>query len=174
VTSGPDVPVFDRFQPLSRVHAAAVAEIERNSSPAPWSARQVEEEIGKSHSRGWVALSPEERVLGFGVYWLVAGEAQLANLAVSPAFRRRGLGGSLLAHLMTEARRESALRMTLEAREGNLPARRLYENMGFFETGRRPGFYDGLISASGAPGVRSSATGRETAVLMEKIFDPSP
>jgi ribosomal-protein-alanine N-acetyltransferase len=66
---------------------------------------------------------------------------QVQNLAVHPAFRRRGVGRFLLAEGLREAHRRGARLATLEVRPSNLAARRLYASLGFVETGRRPGYY---------------------------------
>ena len=55
-----------------------------------------------------------------------------------------------MRHVLTEAGRRGALRATLEVRESNEPARRLYESLGFAVTAVRPRYYtqpeeDGLI-----------------------------
>ena len=78
----------------------------------------------------------------------------MAELAVHPGCRRRGLGTGLMRKLLQEALAQGARLMTLEVRAGNGAARRLYEKLGFRETGRRPRFYEG----------------KEDAVLMEKVL----
>lgn len=83
-------------------------------------------------------------VAGFAVWRAVAdGEWELLNLAVSPAFRRRGLGAALVAAIPPG-------RIFLEVRESNAAARALYENQGFRLLGRRKRYYndpveDGIV-----------------------------
>jgi len=66
---------------------------------------------------------------------------ELENMAVLPAFRRRGAGSALLAALVAEARAQQAERILLEVRHSNQAAIRLYEQGGFELLGRRPGYY---------------------------------
>ncbi len=89
---------------------------------------------------------------GFIVAWHVADEAQLAEFAVDPDHRRKGLGRTLLRKVCANAASEGLARVTLEVREGNMAARALYVSEGFILTFTRPRFYDN----------------REAALLMEK------
>jgi ribosomal protein S18 acetylase RimI-like enzyme len=50
---------------------------------------------GSAHQR-WA-------VVGYGILWHAADEAELADLAVHPAFRRSGVGVSLLDRFVEEA-----------------------------------------------------------------------
>jgi [ribosomal protein S18]-alanine N-acetyltransferase len=80
----------------------------------------------------------DARVAGFAVARrLVEGESELLNLAVDPAFRRRGIGRRLVAEL-TSGQRGA---LWLEVRESNTAARKFYKSLGFRETGGRPGYY---------------------------------
>jgi [ribosomal protein S18]-alanine N-acetyltransferase len=79
------------------------------------------------------------RVTGFLVGRTTAeGEHEVLNLAVAPAFRRRGAGRELL--------REFALRqhgqIFLEVRQSNQVAQDFYKSMGFRQVAVRPGYYD--------------------------------
>ena len=55
--------------------------------------------------------------------------------------RRRGFGRLLLATLLRAARDAGCERAFLEVREGNAPARALYEGAGFRPCGRRKDYY---------------------------------
>ena len=70
-----------------------------------------------------------------------AGEWELENIAVAPAFQRRGVAGKLLKVLIDHMRQNHASTVFLEVRESNLPARRFYEKQGFNEVGRRRHYY---------------------------------
>ena len=73
---------------------------------------------------------------------LVVDEGYIDNVAVFPAWRRRGVATRLLGRLCAHARREKLQFLTLEVREGNLPAIAFYQKLGFAQVGRRPRFYD--------------------------------
>jgi ribosomal-protein-alanine N-acetyltransferase len=82
------------------------------------------------------------KVWAYLIFWVVADEMHILNLAVHPQRRRRGLARRLLTTAMTRARELGAQVAWLEARPSNHPALKLYENFGFKEVGRRPRYYD--------------------------------
>jgi [ribosomal protein S18]-alanine N-acetyltransferase len=86
----------------------------------------------------WVAIC-EGRVGGFLVARALGeGESEVLNLAVSPEFRRKGLGRALLSTVVEGYRGT----IFLEVRESNLAARNLYKSMGFKEISSRCGYYE--------------------------------
>jgi ribosomal protein S18 acetylase RimI-like enzyme len=62
-----------------------------------------------------------------------ANTSHLAQLAVAPGFRKRGLGAGLLAAVCRAASRQGFGRMTLLVAGQNQAARKLYEGAGFVE-----------------------------------------
>ena len=78
----------------------------------------------------------------------IVDEAEIITLAVAPLSRRLGLASALLAHLEQVLRGHRPCRLFLEVSVENEPARALYTRRGFFETGRRKGYY----TTSGAGG----------------------
>ena len=78
---------------------------------------------------------------GYGEIRMVAGEAQIYNIAVAPEFRREGIGEALLRHMIAKAEDDGCELVTLEVRGGNEAAMALYTKLGFREVGRRKGYY---------------------------------
>ena len=121
--------------------AAAVTEILRASPEASqWTEWGFKELLGW---RGVLALVSEDdrTVTGFLIGREVAGEAEILNLAVLAAQRRRGEGAALLKAAMDELRARKVSRVFLEVRESNEAGTAFYEKQGFSKTGRRPGYY---------------------------------
>jgi len=114
--------------------------IERGSFAHPWSTRFFLEELRVQCARS-VLAEVKGRIVGYILFWLVADEVDIHNLAVRREFRRRGIARSLLQRVVDEARCQGARRVTLEVRRSNEPAQRLYESMGFVTTGLRKGYY---------------------------------
>ena len=80
------------------------------------------------------------RVAGFAVARRLAEEeSELLNLAVDPAFRRRGIARRLVAELTSG----HPGTLWLEVCESNIAAQKLYKSLGFREAGRRSGYYPG-------------------------------
>lgn len=97
-------------------------------------------------------------VAGFAVWRRTApDEGEILNLAVAPAWRRRGLARRLLEHMIAAASTGQARALFLEVRESKQAARALYRAAGFTEYGRRPRYYSQPVEAAilmrrGAPG----------------------
>lgn len=127
--------------PATEADLDAVMEIERACFAAPWPRDAMREEIAVS---GWSTVVKAEldgELAGFAVYWTVADERHLQNLATAPGFRRRGVGRALVRHVIGEAGRTGAATIVLEVRESNEGARRLYGAHGFRPIGLRKAYY---------------------------------
>ncbi len=77
----------------------------------------------------------------------VLDEAELLRIATRPGCRRQGLAENLLAAAVAALREGASPALFLEVEEGNLPAVRLYEKLGFERIGRRPGYYSSGAAA---------------------------
>jgi ribosomal-protein-alanine N-acetyltransferase len=90
-----------------------------------------------------VALVAERAggLVGFAVASVVAGQAELESVAVAVEAQRQGVATALIGALFAEVRRLGGTKMLLEVRASNGAALRLYERLGFSQTGRRRGYY---------------------------------
>src|SRR6266446_3823247 len=125
--------VATTIRAFGEADAAAAAEILRASPEAArWTEWGLRELLGW---QGVVALVSGDgrKVSGFIVGRQAAGEAEILNLAVIPAKRRKGEGGALRARKVS--------RVFLEVRESNEAGMAFYEKQGFSKTGRRAGYY---------------------------------
>jgi ribosomal-protein-alanine N-acetyltransferase len=119
----------------------AVVAIERQSfSDPPWSRASFTALVDSPRAFFTVACTVAT-VVGYVVAWLVGDEAEVANLAVAPEWRGRGVGAALLDAALAEARRGGAHVAHLEVRDSNVPARALYGSRGFTPVGRRRRYY---------------------------------
>lgn len=89
-----------------------------------------------------VARCAQGGAAGFSLYRTLGPEAELLLLAVAPEFQRRGVGRTLLAHFLDNARHCGATKVHLEVRDGN-PAVQMYRAAGFRFEGRRRKYYRG-------------------------------
>jgi ribosomal-protein-alanine N-acetyltransferase len=119
-----------------------VAALEAVCFTNPWTREMLEREIRESEvARVYVLRIPDGAMAAFCACWLILDELHINTIAVDPGRRRGGLGTTLMRHVLEEAAREGAHRATLEVRESNEPARRLYGALGFVESGIRPRYY---------------------------------
>lgn len=122
----------------------AVLSICRNSpEAAQWTEAGFEQAAasGQMMLVGEVGVGAAARVGGFLVARVIAGEAELLNMAVDAKDRRKGLGSKLLAEAAKAAAAQQAKRMYLEVRESNQAAISFYQRHGFGKNGQRTGYY---------------------------------
>ena len=85
-------------------------------------------------------------IAGFAVMGYGETEAYLALLAVSPIMQQRGIGRQLVEWLIATADVAGVETISVELREDNTHARKLYESLGFTPSGQRPGGYYGVVN----------------------------
>lgn len=119
-----------------------VAELEARCFTNPWSRDMLARELAQSDvAHVFLLRLPDRRLAGFCSCWIVADELHVNTLVIDMPYRQRRLGVSLTAWVIAEATRRGATRATLEVRESNEPARRLYASLGFEVVARRPRYY---------------------------------
>lgn len=118
--------------------------LERASFPSPWDREDFLAYLASPPAMALaVRLSGQAPLAGYLCAWLSGGKLDIHNLAVHPGLRCRGLGRFLLESALSRAVAKGARAACLLARQGNLPAITLYQNLGFAAAGRVPGYYRG-------------------------------
>jgi ribosomal-protein-alanine N-acetyltransferase len=126
----------------TRAHVPEVAAIEETCFSDPWSEASFRQAVENPGVFFRVATEGgDSPVLGYVVAWFAAGEGEIANVAVVPAARGRGIGGMLLDAVIAAAGEHGAEALYLDVRESNSRARSLYQSRGFVEVGRRRRYY---------------------------------
>ncbi|MBW1953122.1 MAG: ribosomal protein S18-alanine N-acetyltransferase, partial [Deltaproteobacteria bacterium] len=131
------------FRPATASDVDAIWAIEQVSFPSPWPRFSFWEELRNPISHVLVAGSPpySEEIWGYVVYWLVADEMHILNLAVHPAYRRQGIARRLLQEALHRARGLGARQAWLEVRPSNQAAQSLYHSLGFKPVATRKRYY---------------------------------
>ena len=118
----------------------AIARIERLAFSDPWSPASFAGMVSAPRVRMTVA-EDRDAIVGYSVLLLAGMDADLANLAVDPVARGRGIGRQLLQGVVDAARTADVRHVYLEVRESNARAITLYESAGFRVFGRRKRYY---------------------------------
>jgi ribosomal-protein-alanine N-acetyltransferase len=151
------------IEPMRLRDIGEVMEIERASFPSPWSARAYRHELLEndlSHYlvvrqrqmegaglsllgkvRRSLEVGKQSPILGYGGFWMMAGEAHVSTIAVQPNRRRQGIGELLLVAMLDRATELEANIATLEVRVSNVTAQNLYRKYGFRQVGLRRRYY---------------------------------
>ena len=129
-----------RVRPLREADLSAVAAIEERCFPDPWSEGVFRSALGQENAL-WLGAELEGQLIGYAGMQSVLDEGYVDNVAVDPAFRRRGAASALLRAFDQEAERLRLLFLSLEVRAGNQGAIALYAAHGFRKVGLRRGYY---------------------------------
>jgi ribosomal-protein-alanine N-acetyltransferase len=120
----------------------AIEEIERESYPTPWSRSMFASELSKPSSMCLGAFDAETGdLVGYLVISRYVDAWHVMNVAVTAAYRRRGIARALLERLFEVTGSDERRGYTLEVRVSNEGAIKLYERLGFVARGVRRGYY---------------------------------
>lgn len=112
-----------------------------------WNRKQVSDALLVGNCRyGLIApdgsedLESGDETAGFFLSRAIIDEEELLLFAISPNYRRKGLGHALLGRFILSAKQNGMRRVFLEMRDNN-PAGFLYAAHGFRQIGLRPAYY---------------------------------
>ncbi len=120
-----------------------VMAIEEASFAEPWSEDDFVRSLRQRNCIGMVA-EIDERVVGYMVYYLEKTRLDLANIAVHPDFRRRGVATAMINKLKGKLQSQRRNRLRLIVGDWNLRAQVFFRACGMLATEvEREAFYDG-------------------------------
>jgi ribosomal-protein-alanine N-acetyltransferase len=143
--------IMNTISSLTTTDLARAYEIETRAHAFPWSEKTFASNQGERYLN--YRLLVGDVMAAFAITQVVLDEATLFNIAVDPAWQRKGLGRQLLEHLIGELEKRGVLTLWLEVRASNTAAIALYESLGFNEATIRRNYYP-------------TAQGREDAIIM--------
>ena len=115
--------------------------LEEQCFSVPWTHEQLAGQIS-GENRICLLATEGEALLGYVGMLYVLDEGYITNVAVTPKRRRQGIGDALISALLARAEALSLSFVTLEVRESNAAARKLYGKHGFRPVGLRKNYYD--------------------------------
>ena len=128
-----------RYELFSADNIHAVSSLTKRCFSSPWSEEIYRRELENPLSVGFVCMAGD-RAVGMIHCNFVADELSLNTVCVEETHRRRGIARALW-NTVREMMQGVCTVCYLEVRESNLPARTLYESLGFVQTGYRPRYY---------------------------------
>lgn len=126
------------IRPMTSADVPSVAALEKLCFSDPWSASSIASELDNPLSL-WLVWEEDGAAAAYLGVQRVPPQADVMNVAVSPALRRRGIARALFAEL--ERRLPEIDELFLEVRASNSGAIALYRTLGFEQVGRRPNYY---------------------------------
>lgn len=130
----------------------SILAIEEKNYNFPWSENIFLDCLRALNYCCWVCQEQDDKVIGYCILSIAAGEAHIMNLCVDPAAQGLGAGRKMLEHMIDKAR-DRAEKIFLEVRPSNHRAIKLYKSLGFDEIGIRKDYYP-------------TKNGREDAVML--------
>ena len=140
--------------PLMARHIPQIARIEQLCFTDPWSEALLESELDAPLARYFI-YEEDGQVLGYIGTRMIFDACEIANVAVDPAHRRKGIALALYRALEEECRLRNIIQLDLEVRESNLGAQEFYRFCGFTNVGKRRNYYE---------------SPREDAILMSRLL----
>ena len=108
-----------------------------------WTVGQWQKELKRSNGSVWLVESADtDQPVGYLVMWRVADRIEIVDLLVHGDWRRNGIAQWLVQTAIAIGSARGVRAISLEVRQDNTAARRLYEQLGFEQTDRHTQFYD--------------------------------
>ena len=113
------------FRNITDSDVEQIAELEKQIFLDAWTVKGISDTA--QQSQAFITIAEENgEIAGYCIIYFVLDEAEIARIAISDKWRRKGVVERLL----------------LDVRESNTGARAFYENYGFEIDGIRKNFYD--------------------------------
>ena len=133
------------IRPAKEADLTAIASLEAACFSLPMKKEHLVSALADQTFHRILVCQNDETLLGhlvLGLYPTLPPSADLLSIAVSPEARGGGIGEKMLKEAIALLQEMEVESLQLEVRLSNLPARRLYEKLGFCEIGRRKDYYD--------------------------------
>ena len=125
---------------MQSTHLDEAIAIEARCFADPWSREMIASEI--EHPGGaYFAACHGKTLVGYAGMMQILDEGHIHNVAVTPAYRKKGIGRALIQAMIKHARENEINCLLLEVRAGNEAAISLYQGLGFKNLATRPNYY---------------------------------
>ncbi len=136
------------IEPATLNDLDTIERIEHRAYPFPWSQTVLRNAVRSDETFSYFYVArlrklPDDSgvIIGYHHFWLVVDEVHILNIAIEPAYQRRGYASRLLQFALDFGRERGALSAFLEVRASNLAARELYAHFGFERIEIRTSYY---------------------------------
>ena len=131
-----------KIKPMHKEDVDKVISVEKSAyGEHHWSRESFLSELSNDLARYYSAFDENDELIGYAGSWHILEEAHITNIAVSPNFRRKHVGETLLRAIIEDCYLDMVKYITLEVRVSNVGAIGLYEKYGFKSLGVRKGYY---------------------------------
>ncbi len=106
-----------------------------------WSKESFYNELSNNLAYYYCIKDEKNKIFAYIGFWLIIDESHITTLAVHPDYRKMQLAQILLIQMIQICYKNMVKYITLEVRESNIPAIRLYEKFLFESIGMRKNYY---------------------------------
>lgn len=119
------------IRPVKESDLKALTNLEELCFVAPWKEKDVLYEIKENPVATFYVLEVDNKVMGFIDFWITFDSATLAQIAIHPSYRGKGLAKLLMDEMIKDCHANKVDFITLEVRTGNEKAIKMYEKYKF-------------------------------------------
>ena len=87
-------------------------------------------------------MTVSDEVIGYVGLWHIVDEGHITNIAIKKEFQGKGYSNYLLKEIIDYKNKNNLTFLTLEVRESNIRAQKLYEKYNFVKIGERKKYYE--------------------------------
>jgi len=127
--------------PMVAADIPAVLKIEALSFSSSWPANAFANEINDNKLAHYSVGRLDNKIVAYGGIWVILEDSHVTTIAVHPDLRGQKRGEEMLIFLLDQAIARGASWITLEVRESNDVAQKLYRKYGFTIVSTRRGYY---------------------------------
>jgi ribosomal-protein-alanine N-acetyltransferase len=136
-----DAPRRLDISPMVLDDIPAILQIEELSFVSTWPPNAFVNELRDNKLAHYFTGRLDGRIVAYGGIWVILEDSHVTTIAVHPDVRGQRLGEEMLVHLLDQAIERDASWVTLEVRESNEVAQKLYRKYGFTIVSTRRGYY---------------------------------
>ena len=126
------------FKPLTDLQLDVIAQACERDAETSLHTSVIKRYADQKKVHGYFVKS---HLIGFIIEEVIEPEAELIQLFIFSEYRGSGFGAQALNAWVSSLVDRKLTKVFLEVREGNEPAIRLYQNLGFKTVGRRKNYY---------------------------------
>ncbi len=106
-----------------------------------WAKSSFYDEMNNNLAKYYCAKNSDNNTIAYAGTWNIIDEGHITTIAVKPEYKRKHIGEALIVKILENCYASKIKYLTLEVRESNIPAIKLYEKYGFKSLGTRKGYY---------------------------------
>jgi len=119
--------------------AGEIFKIEQNVFKDYWSLKSIKSEFLNSTNSYISVLEIDNNIVGYIFQRIIYNQSHIVNLAIDVPFQHKGYGKFLLKNVLKKNSQDTDV--FLEVKEANLPAIKLYSDLGFEEIKKNDRYY---------------------------------